>query len=230
MRAPLHRRRRCQYKVEENKEPKGSKIDRKERGSRRWKRLARAKNRQLSTIRNQIKDLLHKQSTRLVKTLHETGVGAVVVGDLTGIRNGLDYGSKANQRLHQWAYGEFVHMIKYKARLHGMTVKRVGEAYTSQTCPSCGSRHKPHGREYICSCGFEGHRDLVGAANIRQKYLGWNGSEDPSLRVAGEMASPTGVWYRPHMRTEPTGSEPQRCNPATAGKTCFGRQAGRPVG
>jgi putative transposase len=198
----------------------GSKIDRKVRGSRRWKRLARAKDRQLSKIRNQIKDLLHKQSTRLIKTLHERRVGTVVVGDLTGIRERIDYGSKTNQRLHQWAYGEFARMITYKARLHGMTVKRVGEAYTSQTCPSCGSRRKPHGREYICSCGFEGHRDLVGAANIRQKYLGQDKPEGSPLRVAGEMASPTGVRYRPHMR----------CNPATAGKTCSGRQAGRPVG
>ncbi|MFO8098387.1 MAG: transposase, partial [Salinibacter sp.] len=277
---------RCQYKVEEDEEPKGdktagidigeihlaavragdeswtvngkelrslrrqqnrtkarldSKIDRKEYGSRKWKRLARAKDRQLSKIRNQIKDLLHKQSTRLVKTLHERRVGTVVVGDLTGIRNGMDYGSRANQRLHQWAYGEFVRMIEYKARLYGMTVERVGEAYTSQECPSCGNRHKPHGREYICGCGFEGHRDLVGAANIRKKYLGQNEPEGSSLRVAGEgpkrsvMASPTGVRYRPHMRTEPTGSEPQRCNPASSRKTSTEptgsqRQECRPVG
>jgi putative transposase len=268
---------RCQYKVESEEEPKGSKtagidvgeihlgavftedeswivngrelrslrrqqnrtkarldskIDQKEYGSRKWKRLARAKDRQLGKIRNQIKDLLHKQSTRLVKTLHERRVGTVVVGDLTGIRNGLDYGSKANQRLHQWAYSEFVRMIEYKARLHGMTVERVGEAYTSQTCPSCGNVHKPRGREYICGCGFEGHRDLVGAANIRrryvakQKYLGQDDTREPSvssLRVAGEMASPTGVRYRPHMRcnpassrktsTEPTGSQRQGCRP-----------------
>jgi len=272
---------RCQYKVEENEEPKGdkiagidigeihlaavhtgseswtvngrelrslrrqqnrtkarldSKIDQKEYGSRKWKRLARAKDRQTKKIRNQIRDLLHKQSTRLIKTLRETRVGTVVVGDLTGIREGLDYGSKANQRLHQWAYSEFVRMIEYKARLHGMTVQRVGEAYTSQTCPSCGNRYKPHGREYICGCGFEGHRDIVGAANIRQKYLG---PEEPtgdeptgsSLRVAGEgpkrsvMASPTGVRYRPHMR----------CNPASSRKTSsedrqVQRQGCRPVG
>jgi len=202
-----------------------SKIDQKEYGSRRWKRVVRAKDRQTRKIRNQIKDLLHKQSTRLVKTLHERRVGTVVVGDLTGIRERIDYGEKANQRLHQWAYGKFLRMIEYKARLHGMTVKRVGEAYTSQTCPSCGSRHKPHGREYICGCGFEGHRDIVGAANIRKKYLGQDEPTGSSLRVAGEMASPTGVRYRPHMR----------CNPATAGKTSqeptgSSRQAGRPVG
>ena len=248
---------RCQYKVEEDKEPNGSKIagidigeihlaavytedeawtvsgrelrslrrqqnrtkarldskiDRKVRGSRRWKRLIHAKNRQLSKIRNQIKDLLHKQSTRLIKTLHERRVGTVVVGDLTGIRERIDYGSKTNQRLHQWAYGEFVRMIEYKARLHGMTVERIGEAYTSQTCPSCGSRHKPHGRDYICSCGFEGHRDIVGAANIRQKYLGQDEPTGSSLRVAGAMASPAGVRYRPHMW----------CNPLSGSQTPSG--------
>ena len=149
-----------------------SKIDRKEYGSRRWKRLVHSKDRQLSKIRGRIKDLLHKQSTRLIKTLYERRVGTVVVGDVTGIRERIDYGSKANQRLHQWAYSEFVRVIEYKARLHGMTVERVGEAYTSQTYPSCENRHKPRDREYTCGCGFEGHRDIVGAANIRKKYLG----------------------------------------------------------
>jgi len=201
-----------------------SKIDRKEYGSRKWKRLVRTKDQQLEQIRNQIKDLLHKQSTRLVKTVHERRVGTVVVGDLTGLREGLDYGSEANQRLHQWAYSEFFRMIEYKARLCGMTVERVGEAYTSQTCPSCGSRYEPNGRTYACSCGFEGHRDVVGAANIRQKYLGQTEPQDSSLRVAGEMASPTGVRYRPHMR----------CNPARPDKTSEDRQVQRqrcrPVG
>ena len=242
---------RCQYKVEENEEPKGDKtagidigeihlaavhtgseswavngrelrslrrqqnrtkarfakkISRKKRGSRRCRRLVRAKNRYLTKIQNQIKDLLHKQSTRLIKTLHERRVGTVVVGDLTGIRERINYGSKANQRLHQWAYGAFVQMLEYKARLHGMTVERVGEAYTSQTCPSCGSRHKPRGRKYVCGCGFEGHRDIVGAVNIRQKYLGPDRRCNiaiSSLRVAGAMASPTGVRYKPHMSCNP---------------------------
>ena len=207
-----------------------SKIDRKKYGSRKWKRLVRAKDQQLTKIRNQIRDLLHKQSTRLVKTLHKRRVGTVVVGDLTGIRNGLDYGSKANQRLHQWAYNEFVRMIEYKARLHGMTVERVGEAYTTQTCPQCGNRHKPPGRTYSCDCGFVGHRDVVGAANIRKKYLGQDDTGQPSvssLRVAGDMASPTGVRYRPHMRTEPAGSRPQRCNPASSRKTSEDQQVQR---
>ncbi|WP_237701825.1 transposase [Salinibacter ruber] len=115
------------------------------------------------------------------------------------------------------------------------------EAYTSQTCPSCEHRHKPNGRDFNCpQCSFEAHRDVIGARNIlSEKYPG----DEPigSTQVAGEgpkrsvIASPTRVRYRLHMRTEPPGSEPQRCNPATAGKTSTEpkgscRQAGRPVG
>lgn len=162
-----------------------------------------------------------------MKTLHERRVGTVVVGDLTGIRERIDYGHKANQRLHQWAYGQFVRMIEYKARLHGMIVQRVGEAYTSQTCPSCGNRHKPHGRAYICSCGFEGHRDIVGAANIRRRYVAkrkYLGDEVSSLRVAGAMASPTGVRYKPHMSCNPlSGRRPGGLvSPMIASKTPSG--------
>jgi putative transposase len=197
-----------------------SEIDRKEKGSRRWKRLIRAK---LQKIRNQIEDFLHKVTTRLVKTLHETRVGTVVVGDLTGIRERIKYGDRMNQRLHQCAYSKFKHMLTYKAQLRGMTVERASEAYTSQTCPNCEHKHKPPGRDFNCpQCSFEGHRDVVGARNIlNKKYLG--NELTGSTQVAGEMASPTGVRYRPHMRcnpassrktsTEPTGSQRQGCRP-----------------
>jgi transposase, IS605 OrfB family, central region len=151
-----------------------SKIDRKEKGSRRWKRLVRAKDRRLKKIRNQIRDLLHKVTTRLANVLHERRTGTVVVGELTGIREGIDYGSRMNQRLHQWAYSKFEHMLTYKAQLRGMTVERASEAYTTQTCPRCGNRREPSGRVYDClECSFEGHRDVVGGWNIlNRKYPG----------------------------------------------------------
>ncbi|WP_259252314.1 RNA-guided endonuclease InsQ/TnpB family protein [Salinibacter ruber] len=195
-----------------------SRIDQKERGSRRWKRLVRAKDRQLTKIRDQIEDFLHKVTTRLANVLHDRRAGSVVVGDLTGIREQIHYGSRMNQRLHQWAYSKFEHMLTYKAQLRGMTVERASEAYTSQTCPNCEHRHKPSGRDFDCpKCPFEGHRDVVGARNIlNEKYPG-------ATQVAGEMASPTGIRYRPNMQcnpassrktsTEPTGSQRQGCRP-----------------
>jgi len=197
-----------------------SKIDRKKKGSRRWKRLVRAKERQLTKIRNRIKDFLHKVTTRLANVLHERRAGTVVVGDLTGIRERISCGSRMNQRLHQWAYSKFEHMLRYKAQLRGMTVERASEAYTSQTCPNCEHRHKPSSRDFDCpACSFSGHRDVVGARNIlSERYPGEVSTG--TTQVVGEMASPAGIRYRPDMQ----------CNPASSRRTSFERQECRPVG
>ena len=168
-------------------------IDTKRRHSRRWWRLVRSKKRQLRKLDNQIRDILHKETTALISTLHASGVHKVVIGDVRDIRQGLDYGHMSNQKIHQMLHGQTRHMLTYKAERLGMEIALQDEAYTSQTCPACGRRHKPRGREYRCACGFHYHRDGVGAYNIRAKYLG----SDP---VVGAMASPIGVRYSPHMR------------------------------
>ena len=109
-----------------------AKIDRKERGSNCWKKLAETKRKQLGHIDNKITDLLHKLSRKVVEMLLERRVSAVAIGDTRGIRDRIDYGTKMNQRLHQWSYGEFARMIEQKAKLAGITVERIDEAYTSQ--------------------------------------------------------------------------------------------------
>jgi putative transposase len=168
-----------------------ARLDRMRRGSKRWKRLRARKGMILRRLDNQMHDILHKQTTKLVSTLHERGVKTVVIGDVRDIRKGLDYGKKANQKMHQWLHGDTRWMVSYKAERLGMEVVLLEEAYTSQTCPACGALHKPNGREYHCpNCGFRYHRDGVGAFNIRAKYLGSLGSA-----VVGAMASPTGVRY-----------------------------------
>ena len=118
----------------------------------------------------------------------DNNIGTIVIGDLTGIRDNIDYGKRANQKLHQWAFGKLTQLISYKAKALGIKVEVINEAYTSQTCPKCGNRKKPTTREYKCKCGFEYHRDGVGAINIRQKYLGCLG-----VPVAAAMAPPGGI-------------------------------------
>ena len=166
----------------------GKKIDRCERHSQRWWHLVRRKWRLIRKIDNQIMDGLHKHTTKLVKLCEERGIGTIVLGDLTDIRENINYGKRANQKLHQWAFGKITQLITYKAKALGIKVEVIDESYTSQTCPSCGGRHKPNNREYKCKCGFTYHRDGVGAINIRQKYLGCLGNP-----VAATMASPIGI-------------------------------------
>uniref|UniRef100_UPI0025BC3543 RNA-guided endonuclease InsQ/TnpB family protein n=1 Tax=Deinococcus sp. TaxID=47478 RepID=UPI0025BC3543 len=163
------------------------------KSSRRRKKLIRAKNRATRRIDNQIRDIQHKQSCHLVSTLYNQGVQTVVIGDIRDIRKSMQYGKKANQKLHGWSFGKFRQMVKYKAERLGMQVKLMDEAYTSQTCPQCAERHKPRGRTYRCRCGFVCDRDAVGAMNIRAKYLDTFGKP-----VVGVMSPPVrGVRYKP---------------------------------
>ena len=96
----------------------------------------------------------------------ERDVSTVVIGELMGVRDRVDYGQRLNQRLHQWAHGTFADYIEYKAKQNGIEVEYVDESYTSQTCPRCGTAKESHkrGRKFKCSsCNYEAHRDSVGA-------------------------------------------------------------------
>jgi len=166
----------------------GTKIDRCKRGSKRHKALIRRKWKRIRQIDNQITDGLHKHTTDFVKMCQERNIGTIVIGDLSGIRNRIDYGKRVNQKLHQWAFGKVTELITYKAKALGIKVEVINEAYTSQTCPKCGNRKKSDNREFKCKCGFTYHRDGVGAINIRQKYIGRLG-----LPIRKAILPPTGV-------------------------------------
>ena len=177
-----------------------SKIDGKKKGSRRRKQLLRSKRRQLRKLKHQIQDIEHKQTSKLITTLHKEGVQTLAIGDVRDIRQDADVGSTNNQKLHQWSHGSVRHMLTYKAERHGMQVLLQEESYTSKTCPCCGHRRKSpvQGRNFHCGkCGFASHRDAVGAINIRAKYQGNFGT---SLVVGVFMAPPTGMRFAPHTR------------------------------
>ena len=94
-------------------------------------------------------------------------VGTLRVGDPKGICN-RDAGPRQNLRLRTWRRTHLIGALKDKAELAGIRVVEVDERGTSSTCLLCRQKvPKPRGRTFRCSfCGFSGHRDLVGAANI----------------------------------------------------------------
>ena len=172
------------------------KLSRCKRGSRRWKKLKRAKNATLAALQSQLRDMRHKITSRFVSTCRERKLETIVIGDIKHIRQSINYGKKANQKLHQWAFGQIRDMITYKAKAVGIKIDFQDEAYTSQTCPSCGHRKKPSRRTYHCSkCKWQGHRDIVGASNILTKYQGLLFNP-----VVGAVVSLTGVRFHPHLR------------------------------
>jgi putative transposase len=104
----------------------------------------------------------------------EQQAGVLAIGDVRDIADAPAKGRHQNQKLSTWRHGKLRAYLTYKAEAQGMSVVLVDEHHTTKTCPnpSCKSRHKPAGRVYRCPvCGFQAHRDVVGAANILSRQL-----------------------------------------------------------
>ena len=143
------------------------------RGSRRWKRLQRQKNRFLARQVLRRRDLEHKASRAVVDWAVKYHVGTLAIGDVRDVADGKRLNRKSQQKIGNWSHGKMRTYIGYKAEALGITVvDDVDERYTSQTCAVCGNRHKPKGRVYTCpACGSIVHRDVQGAANILSRFL-----------------------------------------------------------
>lgn len=163
-------------------------ISRTQKGSRRHKRLLRARGRMKAKQARVLRDMEHKISRHIVEVAVERRANTIVMGDVRDIADGIDKGTKHNQRMSQWTHGKVRTYVAYKAEAEGIRLVLQSERYTSQICPSCGHRHKPRGRVYTCrACGFSGHRDVVGQVNILSAY---------TLGEPGKLAFPTTIKQR----------------------------------
>ena len=141
------------------------------KGSRQWKRLQRRKSRFLAQQKRRVRDIEHKVSRTVVAIAVEQQVGTLALGDVREVADGKRLHPISQQKIGNWSHGKLRAFITYKAASAGITVELVDERYTSQTCPNCGARHKPKGRNYRCpACGFAAHRDIVGAANLLSRH------------------------------------------------------------
>jgi IS605 OrfB family transposase len=138
-----------------------------QRGSRRWRKLRRTQRRREARHRRRIRQAHHEAARAVVAWAVGHRVGTLRLGDPEGICN-RDAGRRQNLRLRRWGRTHLIGALKDKAAMAGIEVVEVDERGTSSTCLACRRRvPKPRGRVFRCSsCGFSGHRDLVGAANI----------------------------------------------------------------
>jgi putative transposase len=142
------------------------------RGSKRYRRMAKAKAKARRVANARQRDILHKASRAVVDYAVEANAKEIIIGDVRDIADGVNKGKRSNQKISLWPHGKLRSYIAYKALMVGMETLLENEAYTSQTCPCCGNRKKPKGRVYECGvCGFVGHRDSVGAMNILSRRL-----------------------------------------------------------
>jgi putative transposase len=137
-------------------------------------------------------NFLHQASWWFANLCKEKGVSEIVIGNLTDIRETIDYGNRLNQRLHAWPFSKLTELIRYKAEDAGIAFRQESEAYTSQTCHACGRVSKSarkHRGLYYCACGYRVNADLNGAANLFKntyKVSPWS----TALRSSGDVTSP----------------------------------------
>ena len=145
---------------------------------RRWQKLQAVKSKVMAECHRRTRDLNHKITRLAVDWCTEHDISKLVIGDVTGIskntKNKKRLNKKNRQKVSQWAFYQQRKYLEYKCEEVGIETELEPENGTTKTCPKCGNKYKPTGRDYNCrnpNCTLKMHRDVVGACNIRKKHL-----------------------------------------------------------
>ncbi len=127
-----------------------------------------------------LKLAIQQMANKIVQILERYNVKEVFVGDLTGIREGKNYGRELNKLLHNfWIRKQIEEILKYKLEEVGIDWSPIPEGYTSQICFNCGSKTiRPRRHFVVCQRCGKLHSDINGAINIlklglKLKHLEW---------------------------------------------------------
>lgn len=116
-------------------------------------------------IKNCRSDFQHKLSKTLVQTYSLIAVENL---NVKGLASGM-----LAKSVNDAGWGQFLHMLNYKAENAGSRVVEVDARYTSQICPKCDAVAKKElsVRWHSCPCGCELHRDVAAALVILSRGL-----------------------------------------------------------
>jgi len=106
-------------------------------------------------------------------------VSRIIIKELAGIRNGDDHhGRQVNAMIHNcWSQRHVADRLTWAAEEYGIKVETISEAYTSQTCPRCGSeayRDAVGVLNTAARCGERAVRPMVWPMLLRWDGCGWN--------------------------------------------------------
>jgi len=136
---------------------------------------AKEKLRQISGRENRFKtNTNHIISNDVVIAAQGTQRG-IALEDLTGILQRTTVRHEQRKRHHKWAFFQLRSLIAYKAKKHGVLVKVIDGAYTSQQCSVCGHIDRGNRKSqagFLClACGHTENADLNAAKNIAARAL-----------------------------------------------------------
>jgi len=143
-------------------------LVRKKKGDKSRRKVLKRVQRQHMHVANQRSDYLHKLSTELIQTCD--GVALEDLATRNMVRN-----PHLSKSILDSGWGMFKQYLMYKAGSAGREIRLVNPAYTSQTCPQCGTVEKIDlsVRWIDCDCGLSLDRDHRAAINILIK-AGWD--------------------------------------------------------
>ncbi|WP_049783345.1 RNA-guided endonuclease InsQ/TnpB family protein [Mahella australiensis] len=144
---------------------------------------------QLYTKRKkQVHHLLHTATKQVIDFAEQEGVAAIIIGDLSHIRDDKDMGKVNNQKVHKWPFKKVEELLTYKTADRGIFTDKQEESYTSQCSPYATevseasaqkSNRKYRGLYVVDSKTY--NADCVGAYNILKKYLCRVGKPNPAV-------------------------------------------------
>jgi len=118
---------------------------------------------------NSIALAIHNFTSNVIAECTQRQVTTLIVGKLTGIREGKDFGNAGNQQFHRWPHLEIRRQLTYKGEEVGIKVQERSEAYTSITCCLCGQTNKASRVKrglFVCqSCGQTMNADVNAGFN-----------------------------------------------------------------
>ena len=143
-------------------------LARKKRGGKNRRKALKQVQRQHMHVGNQRSDYLHKLSTGLVRSCDRVALEDLATRNM--VRN-----HHLSKSILDSGWGIFKQYLTYKAGSAGREIRFVNPAYTSQTCPNCGTIEKIglSVRWIDCACSLSLDRDHRAAINILIK-AGWD--------------------------------------------------------
>ena len=133
--------------------------------------------------RNRIKDYLHKVTRYITDYCVKNRIHTVVIGNIRGIREDNNLGSRINRQLHGLPFDRIYMQLEYKLKMQGIRLIRQEESYSSQCSPTSDEVAAAHARKgnrkqrgLYHDKGQVYNADAVGAYNILRKYNAVSGT------------------------------------------------------
>ena len=114
--------------------------------------------------KNKFQTIVHRNNeiNRVLNSIDLSNINLVVLEDLFKMKNKPKY----------WVYPRIINKLEMLCQEHGIKLKKVSPAYTSQICSECGFRHTDNrsNESFKClNCRIELDADLNAARNILRR-------------------------------------------------------------